>query len=141
MNENINFRSFRKGDYEMCIEWWEWWYKSFNGKGIQRQLLPKDERCYVIEKNNIPVACIFLFLSLDMQYLAWITHLVSNPKYKEKDRKQAIEKLLIDVEDFCKSINIKYIFSIGRNKHLMNTHEKLGWHVDEKPSYEIIKNI
>ena len=34
-----------------------------------------------------------------------------------------------------------YIFSIGRSKHLMKTHEKLGWQVDKKPSYEIIKNL
>ena len=33
------------------------------------------------------------------------------------------------------------MFSIGRNKHLIETHKKLGWAVDKNPSYEIIKKI
>ena len=127
MNNNVNFRSFRKGDYEMCIEWWEWWYKSFNGKGIQRQLLPKDERCYVIEKNNIPVACIFLFLSLDMQYLAWITHLVSNPKYKEKDRRKLIKLLIEKVCEEAKRYVVFQLFTVCGNKHMTNIHRDLNW--------------
>ena len=35
----------------------------------------------------------------------------------------------------------KHIFSIGKNKHLIKTHEKLGWQVDKKPSYEIVKTL
>ena len=33
------------------------------------------------------------------------------------------------------------MFSIGRNQSLINTHKKLGWDVDNKPSYEIAKKI
>ena len=70
--------------------------------------------------------------------LEWV---VSNPKYREKDRKEAIELLINNIEYFCKNMGLKYIFSIGRNQHLIETHEKLGWSVDKKPSYEIIKKI
>jgi len=35
----------------------------------------------------------------------------------------------------------KYMFSIGRNKSLINIHKKLNWSVDKDPSYEITKNI
>lgn len=61
MEDNIKFRSFKNGDYETCCKWWEWWDKSFGGKGIERDWLPKNERCYIIEKNNTPVACVFYF--------------------------------------------------------------------------------
>jgi len=44
-------------------------------------------------------------------------------------------------EEVCKKQNQLHIFSIGRNKQLIETHKKLGWHVDNKPSYEIVKNI
>ena len=70
--------------------------------------------------------------------LEWI---VSNPKYREDDREQAIELLIEGAESVCKEQGIKYIFSIGRNKHLMNTHKKLGYIIDNKPSYEITKQI
>jgi len=70
--------------------------------------------------------------------LEWI---VSNPDYREKDRKQAIELLIDTAEGFCKKLGCNYMFSIGRNKHLIKTHKKLGWTVDKNSSYEIIKKI
>ena len=33
------------------------------------------------------------------------------------------------------------MFSIGRNKHLIETHKELGWTVDTSSSYELTKNI
>ena len=33
------------------------------------------------------------------------------------------------------------MFTIGRNKHLIDIHKKLGWAVDETPSHEITKKI
>ena len=49
--------------------------------------------------------------------------------------------LINGAENICKDLGYKYIFSIGRNKHLIDTHKKLGWFVDKKQSYEIIKTI
>ena len=57
------------------------------------------------------------------------------------DRKEAVEMLLKTIEAICKEQGKKYMFSIGRNQHLINTHKKLGWDVDNKPSYEIAKKI
>ena len=91
---NINFRSFKQGDYETCCEWWNWWWGSFGAEPIRRGFLPKDERCFIIEKNNTPVAATFLILSYDIPALAWTTYLVSNPKYREKDRRDLIKQLI-----------------------------------------------
>ena len=57
------------------------------------------------------------------------------------DRKQAVELLLNTIEAVCKKQGKQYMFSIGRSKHLINTHKKLGWVVDDKPSHEIVKII
>ena len=59
----------------------------------------------------------------------------------QKNAEDAIEKLLIDAENKIKEMGYKRIFSIGRTKRLIETHKKLGWYVDKKPSYEIIKNL
>jgi len=127
MKDNINFRSFEKGDYETCCEWWRWWDKSFGGEGIKREWLPKDERCYIIEKNNIPVACVFLFLSLDVEKLAWVTNLVSNPKYKEKDRRKLIELLIEKVSEEAKKYNVSQLFTVCGDIHMSNIHRNLNW--------------
>ena len=127
MKNNVTFRSFKKGDYELCCEWWKWWDKSFGGEGIERELLPKNERCYIIEKNNIPVACIFLFLSLDVKRLAWITNLVSNPKYREKDRRALIELLIEKASKEAKKYGVSQLFTVCGDPHMSNIHKNLNW--------------
>ena len=57
------------------------------------------------------------------------------------DNGKAIELLIEGAESVCKKQGIKYIFSIGRTKKLINTHKKLGYQVDDNPSYEITKQI
>ena len=42
---NITFRSFKKGDYEMCCEWWKWWWKDIP---VKKELLPQDGTCFII---------------------------------------------------------------------------------------------
>ena len=92
---NIVFRTFNEGDYKMCCDWWEWWWR--NGQGpVPRAFLPKDERCFVIEKNNTPIACYFLFI-MEPRTVGWATYLVSNPEYKEKDRRDIIKLLIQNV--------------------------------------------
>ena len=50
MNTNINFRSFKEGDYETCCRWWKWWWTKFYGtEPVRRGFLPADERCFIIE--------------------------------------------------------------------------------------------
>tara|TARA_R100001463_G_scaffold96675_1_gene151140 strand:- start:10107 stop:10517 length:411 start_codon:yes stop_codon:yes gene_type:complete len=136
MNNKLNFRPLKEEDYKTICEWWRWW----RWPVIPREMLPdKGKSGFIVEKNNIPIVSAFLYLTNSTgALLEWI---VSNPEYREDDRKEAIELLITNAEDVCKNMGITYMFSIGRSKHLMKTHEKLGWQVDKKPSYEIIKNL
>ena len=43
MNNNINFRSFKEGDYETCCEWWKWWWTRTGLNPVQSALLPSDD--------------------------------------------------------------------------------------------------
>lgn len=136
MKDKLIFRPLTNSDYDVICDWWKWW----RWPVLTKEILPGNgESGFMVEKNNVPiVACFVYFTNSTGAKLEWT---VSNPKYKENDRKQAIEMLINKTEEFCKNMGCKYIFSIGRNKHLIDTHKKLGWHVDKKPSYEIIKNI
>tara|TARA_R110000803_G_scaffold210830_1_gene284102 strand:+ start:2257 stop:2724 length:468 start_codon:yes stop_codon:yes gene_type:complete len=140
MSDSINFRSFKKGDYETCVEWWEWWWGQYDADPIRRGFLPKDERCFIIEKNNIPVAATFLILSYDIPAVAWTTYLVSNPEYREKDRRELIETLITNVEKEAEKYGVLQLFTVCGNKHISDIHKNLGW--DMSPArYEAFKYL
>ena len=93
----------------------------------------------MVEKNSTPIVAGFIYTTnSSVALLEWI---VSNPEYKEKDRKEAIELLINEAEDIIKKQGYKYIFSMGRNKQLLDIHENLGWDIDKKVSHEIIKKL
>jgi|TARA_R110002096_G_scaffold288595_2_gene482403 hypothetical protein len=146
MKDKLNFRTLKEEDYETICTWWKWW----RWPVLPKASLPDNGKCgFMVEKNdeidkfgniiNKPIVAGFLYLTnSSIVLLEWI---VSNPDYKESDRKDAIELLINEAEKFCKGMGVTTMFSIGRNKHLLQTHEKLGWHVGKKLSHEIIKNI
>jgi hypothetical protein len=133
----FNIRMLKDSDWNTLVEWWDAWpewttpSKDFlpdNGKGG-----------FIVEKNNLPIVAGFLYTTNSKAaLLEWI---ISNPKYRDNDRNEAIELLIKGVENVCKKQGIKYVFSIGRNKNLIETHKKLGYQIDDKPSHEIVKII
>ena len=140
MNENINFRSFQKGDYETCVEWWKWWWGQHDAEPIRRGFLPKDERCFIIEKDNTPIAATFLILCYDIPAIAWTTYLVSNPNYREKDRRGLIEILIKNVEKEAEKYGVLQLFTVCSDKHISDIHKNLGW--DMSPArYEAFKYL
>ena len=136
MNNKLNFRKLVEGDYETICKWWKWWRWPIPPKDF----LPNDGKSgFMVEKNNEPIVSGFLYVTnSNVVLLEWV---ISNPEYREDDRKDAIELLINEAEETCRKLGYKYIFTTVKNKHLVETHEKLGWSVDKKPSYEIIKTL
>ena len=127
MNNNVNFRSFKEGDYETCVKWWKWWWKRTGMPPAKRCFLPSDKRCFVIEKNGIPVACYFLYLAKDPFIVGYTTYLVSNPKYKEKDRKDLIKLLINKVTEEAEKIGLFALWTVSGDKFLSTIHKDLNW--------------
>lgn len=132
----FNARKLNDKDYDCLVNWWKWW----RWTPIPRNFLPDNGTGGImIEKENTPIVAGFMYnTNSDAVVVEWI---ISNPEYKNKDRKQAVEALLSTIEAVCKKQGKKYMFSIGRSKHLIDTHKKLGWHVESKSSYELVKII
>ena len=130
-------RKLRESDWDTLVTWWDAWPDwTTPPKGV---LPDNGTGGFMVEKDGMPIVAGFIYeTNSDAVLFEWV---VSNPDYREKDRQDAIEKLLIDVENKIKEMGYKRVFSIGRTKNLINTHKKLGWHVDDKPSHEIIKNL
>ena len=93
----------------------------------------------MVEKNNKPIVAGFVYFTNSK--IAWVEYIISNPDYKEDDRQDAIKKLLTELEEFITTMGYKYMFSVVQNKHLIEIHKNLDWNIDEKPSYELSKNL
>jgi len=133
----LNIRKLKESDWDTLVKWWDTWPEWTNPT---KSFLPENGiGGLIVEKDEQPIVAGFLyFTNSQAVLLEWI---VSNPEYRDTDRQEAIELLINMAEEICKKQNQVHMFSIGRNKHLIETHKKLGWSVDSKPSHEIIKNI
>lgn len=133
----LKSRLLKDSDWQTLCQWWESWPKWVNPP---KSFLPDNGKGgLMVEKEGRPIVAGFLYITnSDAVLLEWI---VSDPEYRDKDRKHALELLIQSAEATCKGLGKKHIFTIGRNKHLIETHKKLGWTVDSDPSHEIIKNI
>ena len=128
-------RRLTEKDWGTLVSWWSNWPK---WQAPVKDFLPENGKGgLIVEKDNKPIVAGFIYLTNSKTaLLEWI---VSNPKYREADRKQAIELLITGAENLVKSLEYKYLFAVMQHKGLIETHEKLGWNKDKKPSYELTK--
>ena len=104
----FNARKLNDKDYDCLVNWWKWW----RWTPIPKDFLPDNGTGGImIEKENTPIVAGFMYNTNSKAVVVeWI---VSNPEYKNKDRKQAVELLLSTIEAVCKEQGKKYMFSIG----------------------------
>ena len=134
----LNIRKLVENDWDTLVSWWmEWKYWKV---APPKDFLPDNGTGgFMVEKDGQPIVSGFLYFTNSQGVLLeWI---VSNPEYKDNDRKEAVELLITTAEEFVRQSGKSYIFSIGRNASLIETHKKLGYSVDPKPSHEIIKKL
>jgi len=134
----LNIRNLTKNDFKTLTKWWENWRGW--GQAPPKDFLPGNGTSgFIVEKENIGIVAGFMYTTNSKAaILEWV---ISNPKYKEKDRKEALELLISGAENVAKSMGFRYIFTITSSNHLIKTHEKLGWTKDPKPSHEITKKL
>jgi GNAT superfamily N-acetyltransferase len=130
-------RNLKESDWDTLVKWWDSWP---DWTAPSKDFLPDNGTGgLMVEKNGMPIVAGFIYeTNSSSVLLEWI---VSDPEYRDDDRGQAVELLITEAEKMTKSRGYNYMFTIGRNKRLIETHKKLGWSVDDKPSHEIIKKL
>jgi len=132
----LKSRSLLESDWETLQEWWTKW----NWPVVTKEMLPLNGLGgLMIYKEDTPIVAGFLYLT--NSNIAWMEWIVSNKDYKEDDRKEALELLILELEKVALSVGKNIIFSVGKNKSLINIHKDLGYTVDENASYEISKKL
>jgi hypothetical protein len=134
----LKVRALQESDWEMLVKWWASW-KDW-GVNPSKDMLPQNGTGgLIVEKDGVNIVAGFLYLTNSK--VAWMEWIVSDPDYKESDRADALELLINSLEDIARGVGYEIILSIGRNKSLINMHKKLGYTIDDTPSYEISKKI
>jgi len=129
----FNVKRLVESDYETLCKWWKWWRWS------PPPLTFLPETGFMVVKENIEIAACYVYLTNSKAaLLEWV---VSNPEYKEKDRKEALKFLIQIVEEILKQQGFIHVMTMGRNSSLLKIHKELGWTIDPTPSHEIIKNL
>jgi len=132
----LTVRALQESDWETLQEWWTKW----NWPEMNKDLLPLNGTGgLIVYKGNIPIVSGFLYLTNSK--VAWMEWIISNKDYREADRKEALEMLILGLEDIALSVDKNIILSIGRNTGLIDMHKKLGYTVDDRASYEISKKL
>ena len=132
----LKSRSLLESDWETLQEWWAKW----KWPVVTKEMLPLNGLGgLMIYKEDTPIVAGFLYLTNSS--IAWMEWIVSNKEYKEADRKEALKLLIAELEKVALSVGKNIIFSVGKNKSLINIHKDLGYTVDENASYEISKKL
>lgn len=132
----LQLRALKESDWEILQSWWKAW----GWPETSKDLMPLNGLGgLIVEKDSKPIAAGFLYLT--NAKVAWTEWIVSDPEYREDDRKDALKMVVQGLEDVAVDTGYKIILSVGRNKGLLNIHKELGYTVDDDPSYEISKKI
>ena len=130
----LNIRRLKESDYKTFVKWWDWWP---GWQAPPKSFLP--DTGLIVEKNGTGIVAGYIYMTNSKAALFdWV---ISNPEYRESDRKDAITLLIQATENVLKGQGIKHVFSFVRHKNLLNVHKELEWEIDKIPSHEIIKNL
>jgi hypothetical protein len=119
----MDVRFLIDSDYEILVDWWKDW----RWNAPPRDMLPQDGvGGLIVSKDGVDICAGFIYFTNSKT--AWIEFIVSNFKYKEKDRKQAIEFLISSLVDITRDVNnCKYIYTSLKNPSLINRYKNCGF--------------
>jgi len=101
----FNVRSLNSEDYKILVEWWKEWKWPI----LPKEALPSNGTGGImVYKKDILVVAGFLYWSNSK--MVWLDWIISNPKYKENDRKEVLEKAVKTIKHLNSKKKFKKLF-------------------------------
>ena len=98
----LNIRRLEESDYETLVKWWDWWP---GWEAPPKTLLP--DTGFIVEKNNVGIVSAYVYMTNSKTAIFdWV---VSNPEYRESDRKDAIILLILKLQLQSFYLNLDYM--------------------------------
>ena len=126
-------RLLQHDDYENLVKWWNFW----KFPAPPRDYLPEEGTGgIIISKDGVDVCAGFLFLNNSK--IAWLEYIVSNPEYKQKNRKEAIVELIETLCSIAKNRGYKAVFSSLKSEPLIQRYLEAGFVKGSTNTTEVI---
>ena len=137
-NSKLVSRKLKESDWGILKEWWDYWPRV---EAPIRDFLPDNGTGGImVEDNVVPVVAGFIYQT--NSNTAMLEYVISNPKYRGRDKRDAaLEKLITSLQAVAKNLGFKSIFTMVRNKKIINLGGKFGGTIDPRPNYTIIKSL
>ena len=132
---SFNIKPLSDDDYDNVLcDWWNDWRWTPPAKDF----LP--ETGYMVYYNDEPICAAYMYITnSDVVLLEWV---ISNFKFKNKIiRKEALYMLIETITSLSSNLGKKYIYSLLKNKPLIELYKELGYIQGESNATEMIKKI
>ncbi|MGQ8868401.1 hypothetical protein [Myroides sp. TSA_177.3] len=111
----FNARVLKKEDDLELVSWWTWW----RFPPPLQEMLPNNGTCGImLSKEGITICAGFIYYTNSK--MCWIEFVVSNPNYRESDRKEALVSLINKLGEIAKSQGYKAAYTKLKNASLIN---------------------
>lgn len=110
----MTIRPYTHNDFKMIQSW--------HKESPEKEQLPL-ESSFILEKNDVPVVCISVFLT--NTNICYMENMIANPEIK--DRKDATKAIMEHAWNFAKDKGYKYAVGFTKHESLAKRHLQMGW--------------
>ena len=129
----LQVRKLIESDWDIIPKW----YEQYEQPMPDRDFYPENGLGgFMVYKENTLIASMFLYITNSNTAIPAI--IISNKKYRDDDRSDALQLLVDFTTDFAKKIGCKYSFAWAKPGVLLEKYKQTGFIADETPSYELI---
>jgi len=128
-------RNLTIGDIDKLSKWWASWGWE---KSPPIDFLSTDG--IMIHEGDLDICAGFLY-TISNASVAWFTFPVSNPEVRGKLRKEAIQMMMVTIEEMAKSLGYRYIYSSLRNSSMIQAQKNCGFIEADINHTELLKII
>lgn len=129
----LKIRELKEEDYSTLCDWWKWHRFPIP----PMEILPDNGLGgLMVEVDGIDICAGFLYLTNSK--ICWIEYIVSNPSYREENRKEVIKTLIERLSEIAKNLGFKVVYSSVVNENLLKTMEELGFNVSKSNSTVLV---
>lgn len=133
----FSLRSIKTEDYPMLCRWWSW----FRFPAPPIECLPSNGENSlggaIVMNGKTEICAGFLYFTNSK--MCWLEFIVSNPDYREKDRKEAIQYLIYELSEIAKRKGFKVVFTSVKHPSLIKHYSDCGYSNSGSNTTEMVK--